>query len=225
MEEFKEANLRSLLKQLRTDIAMAVDDSFPLVNGLADRNIIPDELQKVSDPASMEPNAFGHKSFEGKLFLQDTLEKESKEGIHKAMYSLLSWVLQQRRSIIRAFWSNLSKDYNLDSYPKLQKLITNLPSGTSARGNLCAHYNLSVGPNLLNVLKMDDSAGSRDEKRSSGNQKTSHVKKRNHEDSQQPQHHDKPSEEPGNGFFSQNALLLRKMFPLLNVKAKLHIWN
>lgn len=69
--------------------------------------------------------------FEEKLFLQDTLEKESREGIHKAMYSLLSWVLQQRRSIIRAFWSNLSKDYNLDSYPKLQKLITNLPSGTS----------------------------------------------------------------------------------------------
>lgn len=51
MEEFREANLRSLLKQLRTDIAMAVDDSFPLVHGLADKNIITDQLQKVSEPA------------------------------------------------------------------------------------------------------------------------------------------------------------------------------
>uniref|UniRef100_H3DCS2 Autoimmune regulator n=1 Tax=Tetraodon nigroviridis TaxID=99883 RepID=H3DCS2_TETNG len=142
-----ETNLRSLLKHLRTDIAMAVDDSFPLVYGLADKNIITDQLQK------------------------DTLEKESREGIHKAMYSLLSWVLQQRRSVIRAFWSNLFKDYNLDSYPKLQKLITNLPSGTSAWG-------------------------SRDAKKSSGSQKTMYIKKRNHEDSQQPQHRDKSSKEP-----------------------------
>ncbi|CAG07656.1 unnamed protein product, partial [Tetraodon nigroviridis] len=142
MEEFGETNLRSLLKHLRTDIAMAVDDSFPLVYGLADKNIITDQLQK------------------------DTLEKESREGIHKAMYSLLSWVLQQRRSVIRAFWSNLFKDYNLDSYPKLQKLITNLPSG------------------------------SRDAKKSSGSQKTMYIKKRNHEDSQQPQHRDKSSKEP-----------------------------
>lgn len=51
MEEFREANLRSLLKQLRTDIAMAIDDSFPLVHGLADKNIITYQLQKVSDPA------------------------------------------------------------------------------------------------------------------------------------------------------------------------------
>lgn len=59
------------------------------------------------------------------------------------MYSLLSWVLQQRRSVIRAFWSNLFKDYNLDSYPKLQKLITNLPSGTSAWGKIiCSYCNL-----------------------------------------------------------------------------------
>lgn len=84
----------------------------------------------------LEPNAFGHKSFEEKLFLKDTLEKESREGIHKAMYSLLSWVLQQRRSIIRAFWSNLFKDYNLDSYPKLQNLVTTLPSGMSTQGNI-----------------------------------------------------------------------------------------
>ncbi len=54
------------------------------------------------------------------------MEKEGREGIHKAMYSLLSWVLEQSRSTIQAFWSNLSKDYNLDSYPKLQALFANL---------------------------------------------------------------------------------------------------
>lgn len=83
------------------------------------------------------------------LFPQDTLEKESREGIHKAMYSLLSWVLEQRRSIIRAFWSNLSKDYNLDSYPKLHKLIANLPCSTFARANIGLIYNLGVGLNPL----------------------------------------------------------------------------
>uniref|UniRef100_A0A3B4XI28 Autoimmune regulator n=1 Tax=Seriola lalandi dorsalis TaxID=1841481 RepID=A0A3B4XI28_SERLL len=104
VEAFRDTNLRSLLRELRTDIAMAVDDPFPLVFGLVDKNIITDQL------------------------LKDTLEKESREGIHKAMYSLLSWVLEQSRSTIQAFWSNMNKDYNLDSYPKLQTLLTNLHS-------------------------------------------------------------------------------------------------
>lgn len=51
MEDFRDTNLRSLLRQLRTDIAMAVDDSFPLVFGLADKNIITDQLQKVNNSA------------------------------------------------------------------------------------------------------------------------------------------------------------------------------
>uniref|UniRef100_A0A3B4U4G3 Autoimmune regulator n=1 Tax=Seriola dumerili TaxID=41447 RepID=A0A3B4U4G3_SERDU len=106
VEAFRDTNLRSLLRELRTDIAMAVDDPFPLVYGLADKNIITDQL------------------------LKDTLEKESREGIHKAMYSLLSWVLEKSRSTIQAFWSNMNKDYNLDSYPKLQTLLTNLHSNT-----------------------------------------------------------------------------------------------
>lgn len=42
-----DTNLRSLLRELRTDIAMAVDDPFPIVYGLADKNIIPDQLLKV----------------------------------------------------------------------------------------------------------------------------------------------------------------------------------
>uniref|UniRef100_I3JU82 Autoimmune regulator n=1 Tax=Oreochromis niloticus TaxID=8128 RepID=I3JU82_ORENI len=102
VEAFRDTNLRSLLRELRTDIAMAVDDPFPLVYGLADKNIITEQL------------------------LKETLEKEAREGIHKAMYSLLSWVLEQSRSTVQAFLNNLSKDYNLDSYPRLQTLLTNL---------------------------------------------------------------------------------------------------
>ncbi|XP_035526313.1 autoimmune regulator [Morone saxatilis] len=154
VESFRDTNLRSMLKELRTDIAMAVDDSFPLVYGLADKNIITDQQ------------------------LKDTLEKEGREGTHKAMYSLLSWVLEQSRSTIQAFWSNLSKDYNLDSYPKLQTLLTNLHSRR-------------------------DAAGSRGEKRSSGGHKTPHIKKRSHEDrgknshNQHAQYHAKTSDGPG----------------------------
>ncbi|XP_038575302.1 autoimmune regulator [Micropterus salmoides] len=151
---FRDTDLRSLLRELRTDIAMAVDDPFPLVYGLADKNIITDQL------------------------LKDTLEKEGREGIHKATYSLLSWVLEQSRSTIQAFWSNLSKDYNLDSYPKLRSLLTNLHSKR-------------------------DAAGSRSEKRSSGGNKTPQIKKRSHEDrgtnshNKHPQYHAKTSNGPG----------------------------
>ncbi|XP_062284182.1 autoimmune regulator [Scomber scombrus] len=154
VEAFRDTNLRSLLKELRTDIAMAVDDPFPLVFGLADKNIITDQL------------------------LKDTLEKESREGIHKAMYTLLSWVLEQSRSIVQTFWSNLTKDYNLDSYPKLQTLLTNLHTKR-------------------------DAAGLRSEKKSSRDHKTPHSKKRSHEDrgtnssDQLSQYHAKTSDEPG----------------------------
>ncbi|XP_042284140.1 autoimmune regulator [Thunnus maccoyii] len=154
VEAFRDTNLRSLLKELRTDIAMAVDDPFPLVYGLADKNIITEQL------------------------LKDTREKEGREGIHKAMYSLLSWVLEQSRSTVQAFWSNLTKDYNLDSYPKLQMLLTNLRSKR-------------------------DAAGSRSEKKSSGGHKTPHSKKRSHEDrgtnsnDQHTQYHAKTSDGPG----------------------------
>lgn len=46
-EAFRDSNLRSLLRGMRTDIAMAVDDPFPLVYGLADKNIITDQMLKV----------------------------------------------------------------------------------------------------------------------------------------------------------------------------------
>ncbi|XP_075875927.1 autoimmune regulator [Nelusetta ayraudi] len=138
VEAFGDSKPRSLLRELRTDIAMAVDDSFPLVYGLADKNIITDQL------------------------LKDTLEKEGREGIHRAMYSLLSWLLEQRRSTIQIFWSNLFKDYNQDSYPKLKTLLSNLQS--SPRGK----------------------------KRTSGDHKTLHIKKRSQEDAGTHWHRQQP---------------------------------
>ncbi|KAM4605265.1 autoimmune regulator [Polymixia lowei] len=106
VEAFRDTDLRSHLKELRTDIAMAVDDPFPLLYGLADKNIITDQQ------------------------LKEALERKGREGIHKAMYFLLSWVLQQSRSTIKAFWSSLVKDYNLESYPKLQALLTSRQSSS-----------------------------------------------------------------------------------------------
>nr|XP_020451277.1 autoimmune regulator [Monopterus albus] len=94
------------------------------------------------------------------------------------MYSLLSWVLEQSRSTIEAFWSNMTKDYNLDSYPKLQTLVSNPHSKR-------------------------DVAGTRGEKRSSGGHKTPHTKKRSHKDgeinhhNQHSQYHAKTSDGPG----------------------------
>ncbi|MEQ2186007.1 hypothetical protein GOODEAATRI_024305 [Goodea atripinnis] len=73
------------------------------------------------------------------------------------MYSLLSWLLEQSRSTLQAFWSNLSKDYNMDSYPKLKTLLTNLKSERDA-------------PRF------------KAKNRSSGGVKASHSKKRSHED-------------------------------------------
>ncbi|XP_068197068.1 autoimmune regulator [Antennarius striatus] len=154
MDACRMMNLCSLLRELRTDIAMTIHDSFPLLYGLADKNIITDQI------------------------LKDTLEKEGREGIHKAMYSLLSWVLEQSRSTIQAFWNNLFRDYNMDSYPKLHKLLSNLPS-------------------------RKDATGSRDEKRSSEDREKSHIKKRSHKDrganshDPQSQYLAKTSDQPG----------------------------
>lgn len=57
MEAFRVANLRSLLRESRTDVAMAVDDPFPLVFGLADKSIISDQVFKASE-AELEDSTF-----------------------------------------------------------------------------------------------------------------------------------------------------------------------
>ena len=47
VEGFRDTDSRSQLRELRTDIAMAVDDPFPLLYGLVDRNVITEQLFKV----------------------------------------------------------------------------------------------------------------------------------------------------------------------------------
>ncbi|XP_061695595.1 autoimmune regulator [Syngnathoides biaculeatus] len=113
VEALPDPKLDSLLKGLRTEIAMAVDDTFPLVHGLADKNIITEQM------------------------LKDTVEQEGREGVHKALYSLLSWVLDQSTSTMRTFWRTLNKSYNLDSYPKLRPLLAphnHVSDNTSPQG-------------------------------------------------------------------------------------------
>lgn len=42
-----EGDLRHLLKLHRTEIAMAVDDVFPLLHGLVDHDVVPEHIFKV----------------------------------------------------------------------------------------------------------------------------------------------------------------------------------
>uniref|UniRef100_A0A673B9S8 Autoimmune regulator n=1 Tax=Sphaeramia orbicularis TaxID=375764 RepID=A0A673B9S8_9TELE len=135
VEAFRDTNFRSLLREFRTDIAMSVDDPFPLVYGLADKNVITDQQ------------------------LQETLEKEGREGIHKAIYCLLTWVLEQDRSTIQAFWSNLTKDYNVDSYPKLQTLLRklqNFPCGESKTASTTTHHKEETVKGMVEIHYNDD---------------------------------------------------------------------
>lgn len=55
--------------------------------------------------------------------VKDTVAQEARDGIHKAIYSLISWVMEQSASTMQGFWRNLNKTYNLDSYPKLRALL------------------------------------------------------------------------------------------------------
>ncbi|KAL2082105.1 hypothetical protein ACEWY4_021923 [Coilia grayii] len=109
-EAMGDFDLRAKLKVFRTEIAMAIDDPFPLLYGLADHSIISESL------------------------LKETTERGEKEGIHKAMYALISWLLQQGGDTIPAFWKNLSKEYNQQSYPKLQTLLSRIFRDRSVRG-------------------------------------------------------------------------------------------
>lgn len=44
-----EGDLRKLLKIYRTEISMAVDDVFPLLHGLADHEVVTEEMFKVRE--------------------------------------------------------------------------------------------------------------------------------------------------------------------------------
>uniref|UniRef100_A0A671LWF2 Autoimmune regulator-like n=1 Tax=Sinocyclocheilus anshuiensis TaxID=1608454 RepID=A0A671LWF2_9TELE len=105
VEGYGESDLRSQLRACRTEIAMAIHDPFPLLYGLADHDVISEQI------------------------LRETLERKKKDGIHKAVYSLLTLILDQDATVLQGFWSNLCKEYNKECYPKLETLFMNLPKG------------------------------------------------------------------------------------------------
>ncbi|KAM7043507.1 autoimmune regulator [Acridotheres tristis] len=93
-----DGDLRRLLKLHRTEIAMAVDDVFPLLHGLADHDVVPDHIFK------------------------ETLSRTEREGSHRAFHALLTWLLGRDTAALRDFWAVLFKDYNLERYSRLRPL-------------------------------------------------------------------------------------------------------
>ncbi|NXK91642.1 AIRE regulator, partial [Formicarius rufipectus] len=91
-----DGDLRRLLKLHRTEIAMAVDDVFPLLHGLADHDVVPEHIFK------------------------ETLSQAEREGSHRAFHALLTWLLGRDAAAIRDFWAVLFKDYNLERYMRLR---------------------------------------------------------------------------------------------------------
>ncbi|XP_042635539.1 autoimmune regulator [Catharus ustulatus] len=93
-----DGDLRRLLKLHRTEIAMAVDDVFPLLHGLADHDVVPEHVFK------------------------ETLSRTEREGSHRAFHALLTWLLGRDTAALRDFWAVLFKDYNLERYSRLRPL-------------------------------------------------------------------------------------------------------
>ncbi|NXU38320.1 AIRE regulator, partial [Drymodes brunneopygia] len=98
-----DGDLRHLLKLHRTEIAMAVDDVFPLLHGLADHDVVPDHIFK------------------------ETLSRTEREGSHRAFHALLTWLLGRDAAAVRDFWAVLFKDYNLERYSRLRPLRGTFP--------------------------------------------------------------------------------------------------
>ncbi|KAM8805026.1 autoimmune regulator [Eudromia elegans] len=101
-----DGDLRHLLKLHRTEIAMAVDDVFPLLHGLADHDVVTEHAFK------------------------ETLSRAEREGCHRALHALLTWLLGRDAGAVRAFWAVLFKDYNLQRYAGLRPVRRQFPPDT-----------------------------------------------------------------------------------------------
>uniref|UniRef100_H3A728 Autoimmune regulator n=1 Tax=Latimeria chalumnae TaxID=7897 RepID=H3A728_LATCH len=100
-----DADFRQILKMNRTEISMAVDDTFPFLHGLLDHDVVTEEMFK------------------------ETLNMKEREGSHKAVYFLLTWLLKRDQSILQDFWKISFKEYNLERYPKLKPVYNSFPKG------------------------------------------------------------------------------------------------
>ncbi|KAM9378394.1 autoimmune regulator [Phaethornis superciliosus] len=119
-----ERDLRRLLKLYRTEIAMAVDDVFPLLHGLADHDIIPEHVFK------------------------ETLSQAEREGSQRAFHTLLTWLLGRDMAAIRGFWAVLFKEYNLERYSRLRPLRGAFPSELELGWQGCSQ-GVSPSPTVL----------------------------------------------------------------------------
>ncbi|NXI56707.1 AIRE regulator, partial [Chloroceryle aenea] len=121
-----EGDLRHLLKLHRTEIAMAVDDVFPLLHGLVDHDIVPEHVFK------------------------ETLSRTEREGCHRAFHALLTWLLGRDAGTIRDFWAVLFKDYNLERYARLRPLRGTFPRevelGRQRRGRHLSPSSMAPAP-------------------------------------------------------------------------------
>uniref|UniRef100_A0A8C3JUY0 AIRE regulator n=1 Tax=Calidris pygmaea TaxID=425635 RepID=A0A8C3JUY0_9CHAR len=115
-------DLRHLLKLHRTEIAMAVDDVFPLLHGLADHDVVPEHVFK------------------------ETLSRTEREGSHRAFHALLTWLLGRDAAALRDFWDVLFKDYNLERYSRLRPLRGAFPTGKVELGRQRRGRRLSPSP-------------------------------------------------------------------------------
>ncbi|KAF4795314.1 Autoimmune regulator [Turdus rufiventris] len=123
-----DGDLRRLLKLHRTEIAMAVDDVFPLLHGLADHDVVPEHIFKVRlrsrtgrSCCGLGPE--GRRAARGPWCArQETLSRTEREGSHRAFHALLTWLLGRDTAALRDFWAVLFKDYNLERYSRLRPL-------------------------------------------------------------------------------------------------------
>ncbi|NWH79993.1 AIRE regulator, partial [Piaya cayana] len=124
-----EGDLRLLLKRHRTEIAMAVDDVFPLLHGLADHDVVPEHVFKVRCWAGSRRLCRGDGTpADGCLWLwQETLSRTEREGSQRAFHALLTWLLSRDANAVRDFWAVLFKDYNLERYSRLRPLRGTFP--------------------------------------------------------------------------------------------------
>uniref|UniRef100_A0A8B9UUT2 Autoimmune regulator n=1 Tax=Anas zonorhyncha TaxID=75864 RepID=A0A8B9UUT2_9AVES len=116
-----DGDLRQLLKLHRTEIAMAVDDVFPLLHGLADHDVVPEHVFK------------------------ETLSQTEREGSHRAFHALLTWLLGRDVTAVRDFWAVLFKDYNLERYTRLRPLHSAFPKEVDLGRQRCSRR-LSPSP-------------------------------------------------------------------------------
>ncbi|XP_071999357.1 autoimmune regulator-like isoform X1 [Engystomops pustulosus] len=88
-------DLKSLLKWHRTEIAVAITDLFPLLHGMMDRDLVSEDR------------------------FQETQRTGEGIGAQKASHALLTWLLTRDMHYVHGFWSLLSTEYILKSYPRL----------------------------------------------------------------------------------------------------------